>query len=70
MQLIEVSMTGVRSAVITLQTEQTPMRIVLLLMLYLGTVACHKEVAVRLVQCDLIVDHRIGPGAAQGPSRS
>jgi hypothetical protein len=55
MQLIEVSLTGVRSAVITLEAAGTPMRIVLLPMVHLGTPDFYRSVTARLAECDLIV---------------
>jgi hypothetical protein len=55
MQLIEVSVTGVRSAVITLRSARTPMRIILFPMIHLGTRDFYRSVAARLAGCDLIV---------------
>lgn len=55
MQLVEVSAVGVRSAVITLRSPGTPMRVVLFPMIHLGTDAFYRAVAVRLRGCDLIV---------------
>lgn len=55
MQLIEVSMTGARSAVITLRAPQTPMRITLFPMTHLGTAGYYRSVTTRLADCDLIV---------------
>ena len=55
MQLIEVSMAGVRSAVITLRAPGTPMRIVLFPMIHAGTPAFYRSVTARLAGCDLIV---------------
>lgn len=55
MQLIEVSVTGVRSAVITLQAAGTPMRIVLFPMIHLGTRDFYQSVTARLADCHLIV---------------
>jgi hypothetical protein len=54
-QLIEVSLTGVRSAVITLRAPETAMRIVLFPMLHLGSADYYQSVAARLADCDLIV---------------
>lgn len=55
MQLVEVSVTGVRSAVITLRSAQTPMRIILFPMIHLGTHDFYRSVTARLAGCDLIV---------------
>jgi hypothetical protein len=63
MQLIEVSMTGVRSAVITLQRESTPLRFVLFPMIHLGTAAFYQDVTARLRDCQLIVAEGV-----KGPS--
>jgi hypothetical protein len=55
MQLIEVSVTGVRSAVITLESAAAPMRIVLFPMLHLGTPEFYRSVTARLATSGLIV---------------
>jgi hypothetical protein len=55
MQLIEVSVIGVRSAVITLRRPETPMRFVLFPMLHLGTAAFYQDVTARLGRCQLVV---------------
>lgn len=55
MQCVEVSVTGVRSAVITLRRPGTPMCFVLFPMIHLGTPAFYQAVARRLAECDLIV---------------
>lgn len=55
MQLIEVSLTGVRSAVITLEAAGTPVRFVLFPMIHLGTPDFYRSVTARLAECDLIV---------------
>ncbi len=55
MQLIEVSLTGVRSAVITLQSPATAMRIILFPMVHLGSPDYYRSVTARLAGCDLIV---------------
>ncbi len=60
MQLIEVSVTGVRSAVITLRRSETPLLFVLFPMLHLGTEAFYQEVAERLSRCDMVVAEGIG----------
>jgi hypothetical protein len=54
-QLIEVSVTGVRSAVITLRRESTPMAFELFSMVHLGTSAYYQAVTERLRDCQLIV---------------
>jgi hypothetical protein len=55
MQLVEVSMTGVRSAAITLKAPDTAMRIILFPMLHLGSASYYRSVNARLANCDLIV---------------
>lgn len=55
MQLIEVSMTGARSAVITLRAPGTPMRITLYPMSHLGTPDYYRSVAARLASSDLVI---------------
>jgi len=55
MQLIEVSVTGVRSAVITLQAAGTPMRIILFPMIHVGTRDFYESVTARLADCHVIV---------------
>jgi len=55
MQLIEVSVTGVRSAVITLRSAGTPMRVILVPMIHLGSPGYYRSVTARLAGCDLIV---------------
>jgi hypothetical protein len=54
-QLTEVSITGVRSAVITLQAPDTAMRILLFPMLHLGSAGYYQSVTTHLADCDLIV---------------
>ncbi len=55
MQIIEASVIGVRSAVITFRRHDTPMQIVLFPMLHLGTKSFYKAVATRLRSCQLVV---------------
>jgi hypothetical protein len=55
MQIVEVSVTGVRSAVITLQRDQSPMRFILFPMIHLGTPAFYQAVTSRLRDTQLIV---------------
>jgi hypothetical protein len=54
-QLTEVSVTGVRSAVITLRSPGAATRIVLFPMIHLGTPEYYQAVAARLARCRLIV---------------
>jgi hypothetical protein len=54
-QLIEASITGVRSAVITLRSRDAPLVFVLFPMLHLGTEAFYGTVASRLNSCDVVV---------------
>ena len=55
MQLTEVSLTGVRSAVITLRSPDAAMRITLFPMVHLGSPGFYRAVAARLAESDLIV---------------
>lgn len=55
MQIIEVSVTGVRSAVLTLRRGPTPMEFVLVPMIHLGTAAFYADVKARLRECQLVV---------------
>ncbi len=55
MQIIEVSVIGVRSAVITLRRSDTPMQIVLFPMIHLGTKDFYDAVTARLRECQLVV---------------
>jgi hypothetical protein len=55
MQIIEASVIGVRSAVITFRRPDTPMQIVLFPMLHLGTKGFYEAVAARLRDCQLVV---------------
>jgi hypothetical protein len=59
-QLIEVSLTGVRSAVITLRRPETPLQFVLFPMLHLGTASFYEEVGQRLGGCQLVVAEGVG----------
>jgi hypothetical protein len=54
-QLIEVSMTGVRAAVITLSRADSPLRFVLFPMLHLGSEAFYQDVTDCLGQCQVVV---------------
>ena len=55
MQIIETSVIGVRSAVITFRRADTPMQIVLFPMLHIGTKGFYKAVTGRLRDCQLVV---------------
>src|SRR5260370_38645497 len=63
MQIIEVSVVGVRSAVITLKQGDTPMQFVLFPMIHLGTPGFYQAVMSRLRSCQLLVSEGI-PGKA------
>ena len=60
MQIIEVSAVGVRSAVITLSREPTPLRFFLFPMVHLGTPAFYQAVTARVGECDLVVAEGVG----------
>ncbi len=55
MQLIEASVIGVRSAVITLQRPGHPLHFTLFPMIHLGAAEFYRAVAARLAECDVIV---------------
>jgi hypothetical protein len=55
MQIVEESIMGVRSAVITLSRRETPLRFQLYPMLHIGGAGFYREVTRRLRDCDLIV---------------
>ncbi|HEX2321548.1 MAG TPA: hypothetical protein VHJ18_21440 [Streptosporangiaceae bacterium] len=55
MQLIETSVVGVRSAVVTMQRPGTELRIVLFPMLHMGTAAFYRQVTERLSSCQVVV---------------
>jgi len=59
MQIIEVSVVGVRSAVITLKQRDTPMQFVLFPMIHLGTPGFYQAVMSRLGSCQLLVSEGI-----------
>jgi hypothetical protein len=63
-QLIEVSLTGVRSAAITLRSPAAAMRIVLVPMVHLGTPDYYRAVTALLADCDLIVAEGISGKSA------
>lgn len=60
MQLIETSVVGVRSAVITMQRQGTQLRIQLFPMLHLGTAAFYRDVTERLSRCQVAVGEGVG----------
>lgn len=60
MQLIEVSMTGVRSAAVIVQRLDTPLRFLLVPMLHLGTADFYHDVTDRLSRCEVIVAEGVG----------
>ncbi len=55
MQIVEASVIGVRSAVITFRRPDTPMQIVLFPMLHLGTEGFYKAVTAQLRTCQVVV---------------
>jgi hypothetical protein len=54
-QIVEASVIGVRSAVITFRRPDSPMQIVLFPMLHLGTKSYYQAVTARLRECQLVV---------------
>jgi hypothetical protein len=60
LQLIEVSMTGVRSAAVTVQRLNTHLRFLLLPVLHLGTADFYREVTDQLARCQVIVAEGVG----------
>jgi hypothetical protein len=60
MQLIETSVVGVRSAVITMQRPGTQLRIQLFPMLHLGTAGFYEQVTDRLSRCQVVVVEGLG----------
>jgi hypothetical protein len=55
MQITEVSVVGVRSAVVALKRSQTPLRFILFPMIHIARPAFYQQVAERLAKCQLIV---------------
>jgi hypothetical protein len=55
MQFTEVSVTGVRSAVITLRAPERPQRIILFPMLHLAAPAFYADVCARLASCPVVL---------------
>lgn len=72
MQIIEVSVVGVRSAVLRLTRPDTPLRFEIFPMIHIGEPAFYAAVADRLRGCDLIVAEGVGrpatADAARGPA--
>jgi hypothetical protein len=66
MQIVEVSVIGVRSAVITLTRRDTSMQIVLFPMLHLGSAVFYRQVTSRLRGCQLVVAEGIRGKRARG----
>jgi hypothetical protein len=66
MQIVEVSIIGVRSAVITLKRPDTRMQFVLVPMIHLGTPEFYKAVTSRLHSCQLVVAEGIRGRSATG----
>ena len=63
MQFVEVSVTGVRSAVITLTAPDKPQRLVLFPMLHLGAPEFYADVTTRLGQCAVVLAEGISEGS-------
>jgi hypothetical protein len=63
MQFVEVSVTGVRSAIITMRRPGASLRFVLFPMVHLGTPAFYKEVSSRLAECGVVVVEGVGGGS-------
>jgi hypothetical protein len=64
MQIIEVSVVGVRSAVLRLTRRDIPLRFEIFPMVHVGEPAFYAAVADRLRRCDLIVAEGVGRPAA------
>ena len=73
MQIIEVSMIGVRSSVLRLTRRDTPLRFEIFPMVHIGEPAFYAAVAERLRRCDLVVAEGVGrtdaPGESGAPRR-
>jgi hypothetical protein len=63
MQIIEVSVIGVRSSVLRLTRHDTPLRFEIFPMVHIGEPAFYAAVAERLRRCDLIVAEGVGRAA-------
>ena len=68
MQIIEVSVTGVRSAVLRLTRRATPLRFEIFPMVHVGEPAFYAAVAERLRHCGLIVAEGLGRAGAPAES--
>ncbi|NMO53978.1 hypothetical protein HH310_22700 [Actinoplanes sp. TBRC 11911] len=64
MQIVEVSVVGVRSAVLRLTRRETPLRFEIYPMVHVGEPAFYAAVTERLRRCDLIVAEGVGGNAA------
>lgn len=60
MQIVEVSMVGVRASVLRLTRRDTPLRFEIFPMVHIGEPAFYAAVAERLRRCDLIVAEGVG----------
>lgn len=70
MQIIEVSVTGVRSSVLRLSRRDSPLRFEFYPMVHIGEPAFYAAVAERLRRCDLIVAEGVGGIAPDGEGGS
>lgn len=71
MQIIEVSVTGVRSSVLRLSRRDSPLRFEIYPMVHIGEPAFYAAVAERLRRCDLVVAEGVGGVATpDGRARS
>jgi len=68
MQIIEVSVIGVRSGVLRLTRRDTPLRFEIFPMVHIGEPAFYTAVAERLRRCDLIVAEGVGRPATPDES--
>ncbi len=66
MQITEVSVMGVRSAVIELRHQTSPLRFRLFPMVHLGLPSFYREVARRLRDCDLVVSEGMDSPSSMG----
>jgi hypothetical protein len=67
-QIIEVSVTGVRSAVLRLTRRASPLQFEILPMVHIGEPAFYAAVTERLRRCDLIVAEGVGRRGSPGES--
>jgi hypothetical protein len=68
MQIIEVSMIGVRSSVLSLTRRESPLRFTFYPMIHIGEAAFYAAVARRLRRCDLVVAEGVG-GTRSGEAK-